>query len=116
MASKSKHEEWTRRVREWRESGLTAQEYAARLGVSVPSLYHWRSKLRAEGAREGEGSSAPSEPVVPVLNSFVEVVPTRPSPQSAFEVVLKSGAQVRVPMGFDAASFEKLMLTLERQS
>ena len=94
MASKSKHEEWTRRVREWRESGLTAQEYAARLGVSVPSLYHWRSKLRAEAAGGTDGSTDPNEPGVAVLNSFVEVLPADSSPQSTFEVGTRSARRV----------------------
>lgn len=38
-------EVWAKRVERWRESGLTAKEYAAEVGLNPNTLTHWGSRL-----------------------------------------------------------------------
>ena len=46
--------EWQRLIAELEESGLSHEDFAAGLGVSVSTLRWWRSRLkRAAGPREG---------------------------------------------------------------
>lgn len=37
---------WAKRIERWRESGLTAKEFAAELDVRPNSLSYWRTKLQ----------------------------------------------------------------------
>ena len=34
-------------VERWKDSGLTAKEFAAEAGLKASALYHWRSQLSA---------------------------------------------------------------------
>lgn len=63
---------WAKRVERWCESGLTAQEYAAEIGVNANTLQHWGWRLRndaGEKATRKTGKRAPTSPV-----PLVEVV------------------------------------------
>jgi len=123
-------EEWVKRVERWKDSGLTAAEFAAEIGVSVHSLSWWKWRLSAEGKavdRAHAGGETPSlpeakatPPTTPRKRSrkksssmtFIEVPP--PTHSSAIEVILAGGHRVRVPIGFDAPTFERLLSILER--
>ena len=50
---------WAKRIERWRQSGLTAKEFAAELDVRPNSLSYWKSKLREPDApsRERQPSS-----------------------------------------------------------
>lgn len=41
----AKASEWSKRVAEWRASGLSAAKFCAAHGYSVKGLWHWSSKL-----------------------------------------------------------------------
>src|SRR6266545_3366963 len=108
MARESR-EVWFKRVERWRESGLSAAEFAAEVGINAGSLRHWGWRVDADRRREA-AKRASSEGTV----TFVEVAaPTaEPSPQPAaakaspekLELVLASGMVVRVPPGFEVAA------------
>ena len=52
MAREAKVErqrQWRDRLRRFTRSKLSVAEFCRREGVSVPSFYHWRKKLRATG-------------------------------------------------------------------
>jgi len=83
-------ETWAERVRDWKRSGMTAAEYAERKGLKAGTLKWWSSQLN----RTTPATSRP--PVVEVT-----VAPTRA--ESSLEVVLVSGVQLAVPVGFDEA-------------
>ncbi|HKP55831.1 MAG TPA: hypothetical protein VJV78_03895 [Polyangiales bacterium] len=59
---------WAKRIERWRQSGLTAKEFAAELDVRPNSLSYWKSKLRepepaasrVQPAAEREPSSEPA--------------------------------------------------------
>lgn len=38
-------EEWRKRVERWKDSGLTAEQYAAALGIKVSTLKYWKYEL-----------------------------------------------------------------------
>lgn len=44
--SGSAEQRWRERVRRWRNSGQTVREFCWREGVSEPSFYQWRKRLR----------------------------------------------------------------------
>lgn len=79
----AKASEWAKRVAEWRESGLTAKEYAARSGWSSQSLLQWSSVLRKRERLQGsrpEGTKA------------VEMVPVKRTAQvSSVPLTLRVG-------------------------
>jgi hypothetical protein len=108
---------WEQRVRRQAESGLTAKEFASRLGVNVHTLNAWKWKLGGVVGMSAEASrSRPESPA-----RFIEVVPPRAtrSPGQAedglepFEVVLRDGVRVRVPARFDAQALRTLVAALE---
>jgi hypothetical protein len=56
---RTSREEWRKRVERWKDSGLTAEQYASELGINAKTLQFWKYKLakpaasaqRARGAR-----------------------------------------------------------------
>ena len=111
MARESR-EVWTKRVERWRESGLSANEFAAELGVNAATLAQWKYRLAAEAR-----AAMPSEvTLAPAALSFVEVnaeaepvAAERSAAQSTFDVVLLNGITVRVPSQFDAAALRRVV-------
>src|SRR5262249_8622003 len=109
-------EVWAKRVDRWKESGLTAAEFAAEMGINPRTLTHWKWHLGAEAARGREDTSRPQA----APPKFVEVVaaPTAIAPDAAaqktepLEVVLRDGLVVRVPARFDQAALRRLLVAL----
>jgi transposase len=95
--------QWARWVGEWRQSGLTAEAFADRKGLRLPSLYEWSSRLGREARR------APP---------IVEVVALQPSSivsPATFEISLPSGVRVGVPSGFALEDLQRLLAVLEER-
>jgi hypothetical protein len=83
---RSTREEWAARVARWKDSGLTAAEYASELGISARSLAWWKWRLgsktpsdspgraltrRAPEARARATAGAATPPISPL--TFVEI-------------------------------------------
>jgi hypothetical protein len=117
-------ETWAKRVERWTDSGLTAKEFAAEVGVNPHSLKWWKWRLSSAPARPSteraavrrmapgarrRGSKAPSVATSPL--TFVEI----PAATAAepLELVLPSSVRVRVPSGFDAAALGRLLDVLD---
>jgi hypothetical protein len=127
-----------KRVERWGDSGLSAKEFAAEIGVNAGTLAHWKWRLGAEG--RGGLQSSSKKPTLPKPRgpTFVEVTPTavaealtgRPStkaptamrpPNEAvapakyepLEVVLLNGLCIRVPVYFEATSLGRVVAVLE---
>lgn len=112
-------EVWAKRIERLRDSGLTLKEFAAEAGVNAQTLAWWRYRLRAD-AKKARGRplaptrrppTRPAEPATTPPVTFVELAPT---PSTPLSVVLASGREIRVPVGFDAATFTRLLGILER--
>lgn len=128
---------WEKRVARWRDSGLSAREFAAELGIKAGTLGWWASQLRrgesggtalrprrrrepahAEGDFVTPGAAATTPPV-----KWLEVVGVEertgqqvrscaaPTPP-AFELVI-AGRTIRVPTGFDAEALRRLIAVVE---
>jgi hypothetical protein len=104
-------EAWAKRVERWRASGLTAAEFARRLGVSEKSLRWWKWQLGQPhdvAPRQAQKAKPPASPL-----TFVEM--TAAVQREPFEVVLASGTRVRLPADFDATVLVRLLDVLERR-
>jgi hypothetical protein len=106
-------ETWAKRVGRWTDSGLTAKEYAAEIGVNGHSLSWWKWRLsstcsaipRERGQRPRRAKRAAPKAVSPLM--FVELPAA--AAVEPFEVVLPSSLRVRVPAGFDATALRRLL-------
>jgi hypothetical protein len=109
-AKRAGREIWAKRVQRWIDSGLTAQEFSAEVGVNLHTLRQWKHKL--EGPVDGERRSLTPK----TKRSFVEIAPVvlrADGAAESFELVLWSGMRVRVPPRFDAPSLKALIAALE---
>ena len=108
MARESR-EVWAKRVERWKDSGLTAVEFAAETGINPRTLTHWKWHLGA-GARRVERRTTPA----PTRPDFVEVVAPRVAAEMAepLEVILADGLRIRVPVRFDETSLRRVIAAL----
>jgi transposase len=121
-------EVWAERVKRWRESGQSAQEFAAAMGFNVWTLRKWGDRFRREGAAEprlGRSRSARTQQrrserdsaagaVAPL--AFVEVLAGGGAASAAgslFEIVLRSGVIVRVPAHFEPAALAHVLAAVD---
>ena len=78
---RTSREEWAKRVERWRDSGLTAAEFAAELGINAHSLSWWKWRLAAEQAKRGptrrSSSRRPRVTAVPSPLTFLRDDSTR---------------------------------------
>jgi transposase len=100
----SRHQ-WVKWIEQWRRSGLSASEFADRVGVKERTLRYWKWLLGYE-ARSGV-----SPPALPT--PFVEVVGVPAETRRDLELRLPSGVRVRVPSGFLADDLARVLRILE---
>jgi transposase-like protein len=104
-------DEWQKRIQRWKDSGLTAKEFAAETGVNAGTLQFWRYKLK-----RGVRSAAPTKrkaASAEILASLVEVRAPVAAVDQRFEIELGNGRRVRVAGGFDAETLRALIAVLE---
>jgi len=117
--SRTSRAEWSKRVERWRESGLSAKEYAAEIGVKSTTLSYWSWKLGADGGDQSSETSARSghrreAGQAAGAARFVELAPSTPvASPPALELVLSSGVRVRVAAGFDEGTLTRLVRAVE---
>jgi hypothetical protein len=118
----SKEDCWRRLLRLWRRSGLTIREFCAEHALSEPSFFAWRRTLverdQQRVCRDTLKVSGDHEPrrQADERSAFVPLrVVATTAARTAFEVVLKDGRVVRVPVGFEAASLRQLLAILEER-
>jgi transposase-like protein len=100
-------------VEQWKRSGQSAAAYAAQIGVHATTFGSWVRKLQQgdpeSGSEQATGGSRSAAGV-----SFVELVaPLEAAGAERFEVVLRSGVQLRVPVGFQSEALRRLLDVLE---
>jgi hypothetical protein len=90
---------------------LSGKEFAAELGVNAATLAHWKYRLAAEARNAVKQSTESQEAVrfVEVESAALEVEAAGKATPQALELVLASGATVRIPADFDAATLRRLL-------
>jgi transposase len=101
----AKAAEWTKRVAEWRASGLKAQDFCVDRDYSAKSLWHWSSKL----GRAAEEHHA-RKPAV----RLVRVARQTAVPQlSASGIIMElAGAKLTLQGQVDAVALRTVVMTL----
>jgi hypothetical protein len=99
-------ETWAKRVERWKDSGLTAKEYAAELGINAHSLTWWKWRLSSTPPKSPRMPRA-ARKALPEPLTFVEL--SAAAAFEPFEVVLPSSLRIRVPSGFDAGALRRLL-------
>jgi transposase len=95
---------WVDRLTRFPLSGLTPAQFCAIEAVSLPSFYSWKRRLAAEA------SATQSSPGV---DRGPRLLPVRlPQPTAAIELVLPTGAVLRLPPGCDTAWVRSLVTAL----
>jgi transposase len=119
MQEPTVREQWAKRVERWKDSGLSAKEFAAETGLNAHSLSWWRWQLSkgdtaAEPQRRRRSRAAIRELATLSPMKFVEMT-TAPVTLEKLEVVLPSTIRVCVRPGFDAATLGRLLDVLEQR-
>ena len=97
---------WRQTLKQWQSSGLTAQAFCLKYGLSQASLYAWRRTLAARDAE-----------AVPFAQ--VQIVGDERSDAAAqdnpmtLEIVLPKRRVLRIGPGFDSATLRRLLTLLE---
>ena len=99
-------EVWLDRLARFPDSGLTVPQFCAIEAVSVPSFYAWRRRLAAQGLPEPAPPDAGA-------GRGPRLLPVRLAPPAAaVELVLPTGAVLRLPPGCDLAWVRSLVAAL----
>jgi len=117
---RASRETWAKRVERWKDSGLTAEEYSAELGINAQSLSWWKWRLSSQSGepksatqpRRAISRATPAAASTPPL-TFVEM--TAAVPAEPLEVVLPSSIRIRVPSSFEASTLGRLLDVLEQR-
>lgn len=122
MQRPATREKWAKRVERWRDSGLSAKEFAAKTGLNARSLVWWRwefsksdaapKQRRRRRSREAAAVAITKSPAQPTIK-FVELM--APVSRDGLELILSSTVRVCVRPGFDAATLSRLLDVLEQR-
>jgi hypothetical protein len=115
--AKASRADWAKRVERWKDSGLTAKEFAAETGLNVSTLSYWKWRLGAEQRGDRQADKPRTKKSRPARRApkarsqaptFVEV--TAPTPVAEpLELVMPGELRVRVPVGFDEATLAAVL-------
>jgi hypothetical protein len=109
-------------VERWKDSGLTAKEFAAEAGLTVSALYNWSSQLLAAKRKHADGGSAEkpmrhdaalgaAKPSAAVPH-FVELPIAAVSPTPVMLELVLGNVCIRVPSGFDEVTLTHVVRAL----
>lgn len=107
---------WVKRVEQWNESGLTAREFAAEIGVNPSTLASWRWRLREESRRPMRREPGTPPPFVEVIAATtadeMAVAPMAPEAEP-LELIVTGGHRLCIPVHFDGGSLRRVLAALE---
>jgi hypothetical protein len=108
-------EEWRKRIERWRESGLSAEQFAAELGINAGTLKYWKYRLGKELTRSAAAEPKPRRGNAPLVSSLVEVHAAPMIAPSSFVLELGHDRRLQIPSHFDGSSLDRLLSLLERR-
>ena len=97
---------WRQHVEQYLQGELTLREYCTHHELSRSTFGYWRRKLRQ--------AASPTKVESAIHIARVELSSAPAVMRAPFEVVLHSARCIRVPMDFDSAALQRLVVTLER--
>ena len=100
-------EAWSKRVAEWRASGLTAKEFCAKHDLRLSGLRYWTYRLRA-AEKAPEASRVRLVPVTVRAEDEPPPIPHVEPGNPALTVEL-GAARVVVPAGVDRATLKMVL-------
>ena len=114
--AKQSREVWAKRIERWKDSGLTAAEFAAETGINAHSLSWWKWRLGLKTPPSSTTSRRRSRraPLAPSVQPLQFVELAAPPGSNVLELVLARDRTIRVPLGFDGPTLERLLGVLER--
>lgn len=102
---------WRRIVEDWRQSGLSAPQYAKGRHVSPGMIYYWSSRLAKREADDSDAAEPAPRAFLPV--AIIEDAHAASSERSsALEVVLPGGEVIRVSPGADLSHLGRVVAVL----
>ena len=113
---RTSREEWAKRVERWGDSGLTAKEYAAEIGIKAHTLSWWKWRLSSDAPAQGRrrrARHAPTAGAGATPLTFVEMATA--VAHEPLQVVLPSSIRILVPATFDAPALGRLLDVLEHR-
>jgi len=125
MKDPAVREKWAKRVERWKDSGLSAKQFAAEIGINARSLSWWRWHLakaepsptvaapRRRRRRSTTTETALTKPLAITPMTFVEM--TAPMSTDLLEVILPTTVRICVRPGFDGATLGRLLDVLEQR-
>jgi len=109
MARRSRsREEWQERIHEWESSSETAHAFCQRHDLGLSTFRWWCWRLRNGSSPRTVDTSQWVELSAIELPATDETSPAA----SDLTLVLGDGIEIRVPVGFDAPTLERLIRTL----
>ncbi len=109
---RTRREEWRKRVARWKDSGLTAQEYASEAGLNPRTLAWWKSALEREAR---EASARPSRASAQTPLKLIELAPPVAA-ACTIELELGSGRRLRFTEAVAPEAIARLLAVLEARS
>jgi hypothetical protein len=106
--------EWQKRIERWRDSGLSAEQFAAELGINAGTLKYWKYRIGKEATGSVTAQQKPQPSKIPRATSLVEVQATMIT-SSPFVLELGQDRRLQIPSRFDAPALERLLSLLERR-
>lgn len=121
--SRTSRAEWAKRVERWRDSGLTAREFASETGLKATTLSYWKWRLGSEQrAKSAQPLTAKHrgpcrmQPAAPPPR-FVEVTPPPMAATSeSIALELPGGVVVRVHARFDEETLGRVLRVVRSAS
>ena len=118
--SPAKEAYWRKTLRRQGRSGLTVRQFCKDHGLSEASFFSWQREIairdrQAAGTTESDSLSSREKQAVPRPVNPAPFIPLRLSGASAMELVHPRGHVLRIPVGFDGDSLEKVLQLLDRE-
>jgi hypothetical protein len=102
-------DQWRDRLRRWRDSGQAVREFCWHEGVSEPSFYQWRKRLKRD---RGRAANAAVFLPVEVIDAAGSTGPPAGSGSLAgmlVEIVLPGGVTVRAGVHVDESQWRSVL-------
>ena len=104
---------WQQRLRRFERSNLTVAAFCQAEDVSLPSFYHWRSKLDAPEEPIGVRRHVAPRDAERTAGSKHAFLPVQVIAAATIEIHLPNGARLAVPTG-DQATLEATIAAVGR--